>query len=585
MKNKNIIVRGAKMHNLKNINVQIPRDKLTVITGVSGSGKSTLAFDTIYAEGQRRYVESLSTYARQFLKMTEKPEVESIEGLSPAISIDQKTASRNPRSTVGTVTEVYDYLRLLYAKVGTPTCYLCGTKIKKQTSSEIIDFITNLEQKKRIMLLAPVCKNKTGEHLKIIDNIKKDGFIRFRANKELFTINDKEKLDLDTEYSIEIVVDRLVIKDYSPKITTLSDGTKIEEANPERTRMADSVELALKHGHGNIIIVDYDTQEEFLFSETYSCVNHPEISIPEIEPRSFSFNSPHGACSKCHGLGSMLVVQEDRIIPNKNLTIAEGAIHPWASHKWNMNLLEAVAEKYKIDLNKKYQDLTEKEKKIILEGTGDEVFETTFTSKKIQGEFKTKYEGVIKNIERRFLETDSEPAKKQLEKYMKTQICPACNGEKLKKEILGVKILEKNIVEITKFSVSDFLEFFKNIEKDFSEVQQKIAKPILEEIRNRLKFLINVGLPYLTLNRAANTLSGGEAQRIRLATQIGSALLGVLYVLDEPSIGLHQKDNDRLITTMKHLKERYFFIPMIIGLQRTRVNIPFIEIYLQDLFE
>lgn len=553
--NNKIVVRGAKMHNLKNITVEIPREKLVVITGVSGSGKSTLAFDTIYAEGQRRYVESLSTYARQFLQMTEKPDVESIDGLSPAISIDQKSSSRNPRSTVGTVTEIYDYLRLLYAKIGRPHCPVCNKEISRKSGSEIVNSIAALSEGKKIMLLAPIIREQVGEHTKIFDRVKQEGFVRVRVDGEMRTLNEEIKLSPEDKHSIEIVVDRLVVKNYAPIQTKLSNGNVIEEPNPDRTRLADSIELALKHGEGSMILVDYDTNEEESFSERYSCPDHPSILMPEIEPRSFSFNSPHGACPECHGLGTKQVVQEDLIIPNKKLTLAEGAIHPWASHTWHLNILKAVAEKYGFSLDTKVKDLAKKHMDVILYGAGDDLFETEFEGKKFHGEFRTKYEGVIPNIERRYLETDSEISKSQLEKYMQVQICPSCKGEKLRREILSVTVASKNIVELTNLSIAECREYFADFEKHLTNMEQKIAKLIIEEIRNRLKFLIDVGLPYLTLNRSASTLSGGEAQRIRLATQIGSALQGVLYVLDEPSIGLHQKDNDRLIKTMQHLRD------------------------------
>ncbi|MBT4937431.1 excinuclease ABC subunit UvrA [Candidatus Peregrinibacteria bacterium] len=555
MSQKNIVVRGAKMHNLKNIDIEIPRDKLVVVTGVSGSGKSTLAFDTIYAEGQRRYVESLSTYARQFLQMTQKPEVESIEGLSPAISIDQKSASRNPRSTVGTITEIYDYLRLFYAKLGKAHCLECGNEISKQSMAEIVESISKFPLGKKVMILAPQVTNAVGSHIKAIEKIKKEGFIRMRIDGELRTVNEEIELDAENKHSIDIVIDRIVIKDYSPKQTTLSTGVIIEESNPDRTRLADSIELALKHGDGTMRTVDFETEEEQKFSETFSCPEHPEIEIPEIEPRSFSFNSPHGACKQCHGLGNKLVVQEDLVMPNSKLTIEEGGIHPLASYTWHINILKEVGKKFGFTLQTKVKDLTKKQKEIILNGTGDDLYEAHFESKKLHGEFKTRHEGVVPNLERRYLETDSESSKKQIEKYMEIQLCPRCKGRKLRAEVLGITINKKNIVELTELSIKDFHTFFNELEDIFGSSEQKIARPILEQIRNRIKFLKNVGLSYLNLNRSASTLSGGEAQRIRLATQIGSALLGVLYVLDEPSIGLHQRDNDRLIETLKSLRD------------------------------
>ena len=553
MSNK-IVVRGAKMHNLKNIDVEIPREQLVVITGVSGSGKSSLAFDTIYAEGQRRYVESLSTYARQFLQMTDKPDVESIEGLSPAISIDQKSASRNPRSTVGTVTEIYDHLRLLYSKVGHPHCSECGSKISRQSIAEIIDSVAAMGEGKRIMILSPLVRNKAGSHSKVFDSIKQEGFIRVRVNGEIMTLNQSIELDPLEKHSIEIVVDRIVIKDYSPKKVELKNGGVIEEPNPDRVRLADSIEIALNHGEGSVMIQDYDTEEVKSYSERYSCPDHPELVVPEIEPRSFSFNSPHGACPECHGLGSKLIVQEEMVVPNEDLTLDEGALHPWASHTWYTNILTAVGEKYGFTMGTKFKDLSARQKNIVLYGAGDEQFEAEFEGKKVHGEIKTKYEGVIPNLERRHLETDSEHSKKQLEKYMKSEVCPDCDGRKLRKEILSVTIGGKNIVALTEMSIEQLQDYFTGFEDNLTEMELKIAHQLVDEVRARLGFLTNVGLPYLTLNRAANTLSGGEAQRIRLATQIGSALQGVLYVLDEPSIGLHQKDNDRLIDTMNHLR-------------------------------
>lgn len=542
------------MHNLKNINVEIPRDKLVVITGVSGSGKSSLAFDTIYAEGQRRYVESLSAYARQFLQMTEKPDVESVDGLSPAISIDQKSSSRNPRSTVGTVTEIYDYLRLLYAKIGKPHCPVCNAEISKQTVTAIVDHVASMEIGKRIMLLAPVVRQKRGSHTKELTSIKNEGFIRVRINGELKTLNEEISLNPDEKHTIEIVVDRMVIKDYSPKKVELTGSQFIEEINPDKTRLADSIELTLKHGDGFINIVDFDSGEETQMSERYSCPSHPEVQMPSIEPRSFSFNSPHGACPECHGLGNRLVVQKDLIFTNSDLTIEEGAILPWASSNWHMGVLKEVAKKYKFKLSNKISDLSKKQLDIILYGTGDDEFFVEFNSKKMQGNFKASFEGVINNLERRYLECESENTKKQIEKYMKLEICPSCNGNKLRKEVLGITINKKSIIDITKMSIDDAYKFFSTASEVLSDSEKKIARMIFDEVTSRLSFLIHVGVSYLSLNRTASTLSGGEAQRIRLATQIGSALQGVLYVLDEPSIGLHQKDNSKLIETMEHLR-------------------------------
>lgn len=564
------------MHNLKNIDVEIPRDKLTVITGLSGSGKSTLAFDTIYAEGQRRYVESLSTYARQFLGVMDKPDVESIEGLSPAISIDQKTAPRNPRSTVGTVTEIYDYLRLLFAKIGRPHCPQCGEVVTKQSVSQIVDKIADLPENKRIMLLAPMVKDRKGEHLKVIEKIKKDGFVRMRIDGQIISIAEEIKLDPNQKHTIEIVVDRLIVKNLKKKIVTLNSGQEIEEPNPDRSRLADSVEITLKYGEGVMALLDADTNAEEVFSEHFACIKCG-ISIPEIEPRSFSFNSPHGACPECHGLGSKLVVLPELVISNPKLTLEEGAILPWATTtsrmNWHMKMLEAVGKKYGFAMNTKWQDLSEEQKKSVLYGTGEEKYDLSMHTEKFSGNFEAKYEGVIANLERRYLETESDFGRKQIEKFMEVQICPACHGQRLRAEILAVKIGEKNIMDVTTLSIENAREYFLSMmsEKDRTEeenqivkncaqvpltvTEYKIGKSILKEIANRLSFLENVGLSYLTLNRSAVTLSGGEAQRIRLATQIGSALQGVLYVLDEPSIGLHQKDNARLIETMIHLRD------------------------------
>ena len=552
---KNIVVRGAKMHNLKNITVEIPRDKLVVVTGVSGSGKSTLAFDTIYAEGQRRYVESLSAYARQFLNLTEKPDVESIDGLSPAISIDQKSTSKNPRSTVGTVTEIYDHLRLLFAKVGHPHCPSCGTQIQRQSMAEIIEKISELEDGKRILILAPVVRDINGSHDQIISQVKAEGFVRVRVNGEIRTLNESIILDPAVKHSIEIVVDRLVKKDYSPKYKELSDGTRIDQPNPDRTRLADSLEIALKQANGFISVMDNDTGEMMKFSERYSCPSHPNLEMPEIEPRSFSFNSPHGACPDCHGMGKKRIAQEDLIIPNKDLSLEEGALHPWADSKFHMGLLKAVASKYEIPMNTPVKKLKRKHIDMFLWGTGNEEFSTEMASGKVQGTFTTKFEGAIPHVERKYLETDSEHTKKHLERYMKSAVCPECNGEKLRKEVLGVTVGGKNIIQMTHLSIDECYTFFKKLSLELSDSENMIVRVLIEEVESRLHFLIDVGLPYLSLDRGANTLSGGEAQRIRLATQIGSALQGVLYVLDEPSIGLHQRDNAKLIETMKGLRD------------------------------
>ncbi len=541
-----IIVKGARMHNLKNIDVEIPRDKLTVVTGLSGSGKSTLAFDTIYAEGQRRYVESLSTYARQFLGVMDKPDVESIEGLSPAISIDQKTAPRNPRSTVGTVTEIYDHLRLFFARVGTPHCPKCHKPIVRQTPSQIVDHILAMEEGRRIILLAPLVNGKKGEHEAILEKIQKEGFVRVRVDGVVYPITELPKLDKNKVHNIEAVVDRLVVK-------------KLEAENNERTRMADSIEITLKHGEGVMMILDNETGEVQKFSENFSCEDHPEVCLTEIEPRNFSFNSPHGACEECHGLGTKLEIDPELVLPNRTLSLSEGAILPWSqtsSHMtWYGNILEEVSKKYRFSLDVPVEKLTEKELNLVLYGTGEDRYKVKVASGDglSKGEFQTKFEGVIPNLERRFLETDSDYIRNKIEQFMRILLCPKCDGKRLKPEILSIKIQGKSIADITALSIAEAQEFFQKLK--LSTMQSTIADPIIKEINSRLSFLHHVGVTYLTLDRAANTLSGGEAQRIRLATQIGSHLVGVLYVLDEPSIGLHQNDNEKLIQTLITLRD------------------------------
>ncbi len=559
MGSENILIKGARIHNLKNIDVEIPREKLVVITGLSGSGKSSLAFDTIYAEGQRRYVESLSTYARQFLQLMEKPDVDSIDGLSPAISIDQKTAPRNPRSTVGTVTEIFDFLRLLFAKVGIPHCPNCGDKIDRQSTSQIVESIAEMPGGKRILLLAPVVRDKRGRHEKVFEQIKKDGFVRVRVDGEVMSVLNIPELDENKKHSIEIVIDRLVVKDFEQKYKKLSSGEKIELPNPDRSRLADSVEVALKEGRGLMMVIDHDTGKVDTYSELFAC-NKCNINIPEISPRTFSFNSPHGACQTCHGLGTKLEIDSELVLPNKSLTLAEGAINPWSattSHlTWYNRILEAVGKAYKFSMNVPVKELTDEQIEIILYGTGDRKYRVKVGGKHegaYSGEYNTIFEGVIPNLERRYRETDSGYIRKKIEHYMRILECPECKGNRLRPEALSVLVNDKSITEVTKFSVKDALDFFQNI--DLSEMQKEIAKQILKEIINRLNFLENVGLNYLTLDRSANTLSGGEAQRIRLATQIGSRLSGVLYVLDEPSIGLHQNDNDKLIKTLVSLRD------------------------------
>ena len=560
---KKIIIKGARVHNLKNIDVEIPRDKMVVITGPSGSGKSSLAFDTIYAEGQRRYVESLSTYARQFLQLMEKPDVDSIDGLSPAISIDQKTAGRNPRSTVGTVTEVYDYLRLLFAKVGRPHCYKCGKPISKQSVSQIVDLIADMPKGKRIMVLAPMVQDRKGEHQKVFEKIKKEGFVRLRVDGHIYSINEKIGLDPNKKHTIEIVVDRLVVQNLKKKMVKLKSGQEIEEKNEDRTRLADSVETALKFGEGVVKIIDPDKKEENVFSENFAC-DTCGISVPEIQPRSFSFNAPHGACPDCHGLGSKLKINPDLVMPNPRLTIAEGAILPWSTSSmrlnWYTQLLREVGKKHGFDIHTPVGKLTKDQIDLIFYGTSKEKYRTQYTGQNSSYECDTTYEGVIPNLERRYHETDSDYIRKNIERFMEELTCETCGGKRLRPEILAITISDKSIFDVTEMSIEDVQEFFTKMlpeskEKLLTKSEYAIARLIIQEVINRMKFLQNVGLSYLTLSRTANTLSGGEAQRIRLATQIGSSLQGVLYVLDEPTIGLHQRDNARLIKTLKNLRD------------------------------
>src|SRR3989338_3209098 len=560
-----IRVKGARMHNLKNVNVSIPRNKLTVITGLSGSGKSSLAFDTIFAEGQRRYVESLSAYARQFIAQMEKPDVDSIEGLSPAISIDQKTATHNPRSTVGTVTEIYDYMRLLWAKVGRVHCSECGKELTRQSASQIVQTIAEMKDGSKILLLAPLVNGRKGEHTKILDSIKREGFVRMRIDGQIMTVDEEIKLDPKKAHTIEIVVDRLVIRDLEPKTEKLKDGTEVEKPNPNRTRLADSIELALKKGSGMLVVVDVTEEgkeKERRFCESFVCPDHPDLDIPQIEPRSFSFNSPHGACEACHGLGTILRIDEVRIIPNPTLTIAEGAIHPWATSAgrmgFMMQILDAAAKHFGFKLTTPWTDMSDAHKKIILQGS-PEPLDVHYLSDKFEGKYQTTFEGVLPNLQRRYSDTDSAYTRSQIEEYMETLPCADCGGDRLRREVLGIAIGVKNIVQATKLPIDQAKGFFESLVPHGEKNEQRktnnekpaqklsshdyaIAKKILVEIINRLSFLENVGLSYLTLERSAATLSGGEAQRIRLATQIGSALEGVLYVLYEPRIGLHQRD-------------------------------------------
>ncbi|WP_243388246.1 excinuclease ABC subunit UvrA [Bacillus kexueae] len=533
---ENIVVKGARAHNLKNVDVTIPRDKLVVLTGLSGSGKSSLAFDTIYAEGQRRYVESLSAYARQFLGQMDKPDVDAIEGLSPAISIDQKTTSRNPRSTVGTVTEIYDYLRLLYARVGRPTCPNHGIEITSQTIEQMVDRIMEYPERTKIQILSPVVSGRKGTHVKTFEEIKKQGYVRVRVDGEMQELSEDIELEKNKKHSIEVVVDRIVVK----------DGIE--------TRLADSLETALQLGEGRVII-DVIGEEELLFSEHHACPICG-FSIGELEPRMFSFNSPYGACPDCDGLGTKLEVDLDLVIPNKGLTLRQHALAPWepSSSQYYPQLLESVCNHYGIDMDVPVEDLPKHLLDKVLFGSGGE--KIYFRYENDMGhvrENEIEFEGVVRNVERRYRETTSDYIREQMEKYMAQQACPTCKGHRLKKESLAVLVDERHIGEVTALSIHDAFDFFEGL--SLTEKEMKIAHLILKEIKERLSFLVNVGLDYLNLSRSAGTLSGGEAQRIRLATQIGSRLTGVLYILDEPSIGLHQRDNDRLIQTLQNMRD------------------------------
>lgn len=529
-----ISVKGAREHNLKDIDVVIPRDKLVVITGLSGSGKSSLAFDTIYAEGQRRYVESLSSYARQFLGMMEKPDVDQIDGLSPAISIDQKSTSRNPRSTVATVTEIYDYMRLLFARIGTPHCPICGKTVARTTAQHVIDSIASLSNGKKLILLAPVVNDKKGEFMHIPEQYTKLGFARARIDGVIFALDEFPDLDKQKKHTIEIVVDRLV------------------NSEENISRLSQSVEQAFSIADDKLLLVDADDASEQLYSLKYACVDHPDIQIPELEPRTFSFNSPHGACPVCTGLGNRLEVDPDLLL-NRNLTIAEGAIRPWnrfAIDAWYMKKVAAVAEENGFSVHIPVKELTPEQLDILLYGTGARKFDIELTRGR---SYETTYEGIIPNLERRHKDTESEFMRRDIEKFMVERPCHACKGRRLKPEVLAITIKEKSIIEVCEMNIDVALDYVDTL--DLSGADAQIASMILKEIKNRLGFLVDVGLNYLSLSRSANTLSGGEAQRIRLATQIGSGLMGVLYVLDEPSIGLHQRDNDRLIKTLKHMRD------------------------------
>lgn len=531
-----IVVKGARAHNLKNIDVEIPRDKLVVLTGLSGSGKSSLAFDTIYAEGQRRYVESLSAYARQFLGQMDKPDVDAIEGLSPAISIDQKTTSKNPRSTVGTVTEIYDYLRLLYARVGTPICPKHGIEITSQTIEHMVDRVLEYPERTKLQILAPLVQGRKGTHVKVLEDIKKQGYVRVRIDGEMRELDDNIELDKNKKHTIEVVIDRIVLK----------EGVA--------TRLADSLEAALKLGEGRVL-VDIIGEEELLFSEHHACPICG-FSIDELEPRMFSFNSPFGACPSCDGIGFKLEVDEELVIPNWELSLMEHAIAPWepSSSQYYPQMLKAVCDHFGIDMHIPVKDIPKEQIDKVLYGSGKEKVYFRYENEFGQiRETNTPFEGVIPNLERRYRETSSDYVREMIEKYMAQQQCPSCKGNRLKPESLSVFIGNHHIGIVSDFSIEEAHHFFNTL--TLTEKQQKIAHMILQEILERLGFLMNVGLDYLTLSRAAGTLSGGEAQRIRLATQIGSRLTGVLYILDEPSIGLHQRDNDRLIGTLQSMRD------------------------------
>ncbi len=538
-----IIIRGAKEHNLKNIDLEIPRDRLVVLTGLSGSGKSSLAFDTLYAEGQRRYVESLSSYARQFLGQMEKPDVDSIDGLSPAISIDQKTTSKNPRSTVGTVTEIYDYLRLLYAHVGVPHCPICGREIVKQTVDQIVDRILENGEGDKILIMSPIIRAKKGEHVKLLEKARKDGYVRVRIDGEVYDLSEEIKLEKTKKHTIETVIDRLVLKDGVAK------------------RLTDSVETALRLS-GGIVTISIVGGQEYTFSENYACPDH-DISMPELAPRMFSFNSPFGACPTCTGLGIFMKINPLLLVPDESKSLAEGCIRAsgWGTTGWGVKeegtialmYYKGLAEHYGFDINTPYRDLSPEVKDIIMYGTNGKKIDFVRNSVWGKGKFSATFEGVVNNLERRYKETTSEFSRNEIESLMTECPCPECKGARLKKDIMSVTVGGLNIKELCDLQIVDCLKFFNELK--LSTRDQSIAEPIVKEVKSRLSFLVSVGLDYLTLFRASGTLSGGESQRIRLATQIGSSLMGVLYILDEPSIGLHQRDNEKLLKTLQQLRD------------------------------
>jgi excinuclease ABC subunit A len=536
---KYIKIRGANENNLKDLSVDIPRDRFVVLTGLSGSGKSSLAFDTIYAEGQRRYMESLSSYARQFLGQMEKPNVESIEGLPPAISIDQKSTNRNPRSTVGTVTEIYDYFRLLYARIGVPHCPECGKEIKKQTVDQMVDEIMSLPAGTKIQLLAPVVRGRKGEHVKLFEQAKRSGYVRARVDGNLYELTEEIKLEKNNKHNIEIIVDRLVVKEGIEK------------------RLTDSIENVLKLAEG-LLYVDVIDSEQLTFSQNFACPDCG-ISIDEIEPRIFSFNNPFGACPECHGLGNKMEFDEELLVPDQDKSLIDGAVAApgWQSvvdpGSYTRCILEALAKEYNFDLNTPYEMLSDEAKHIFMHGTDGKTVKVHYRGQRGVGIYDVAFEGLIRNVERRYRETGSEGVKQEYETFMRTTPCNVCKGRRLKKEALAVTVGDKNISEVTDYSIRELVDFMHNL--NLTSMQLKIGELILKEIRSRLKFLMDVGLDYLTLSRATGTLSGGEAQRIRLATQIGSGLVGVAYILDEPSIGLHQRDNDKLLQTLINLRD------------------------------
>ena len=539
--NENLVIRGAREHNLQNVSLTVPRDKLVVFTGLSGSGKSSLAFDTIYAEGQRRYVESLSSYARQFLGQMEKPDVDAIEGLSPAISIDQKTTSRNPRSTVGTVTEIHDYLRLLYARIGIPHCPKCGKEIKQQTIDQMVDAITAYPEGTRLQVLSPVVRARKGEHAKVLEDARKSGFVRVRVDGELYELDDTPALDKKKKHTIELVIDRLIVR----------PGKEL------RQRLADSLETACARS-GGLVIIDLFDKGELLFSQNYACPDCG-ISIEELAPRMFSFNSPFGACPTCSGLGTLMKISPDILFPDKSLSLRQGALNAMGFNTSDdngiaMQYFTAMGKRYGFTLDTPVKDFSPEAWNAILYGTGTEKITITYESAAGRGEYSTAFEGVIPTLQRRYRETTSDAMKQAYEEYMAEEPCPDCHGQRLKPEALAVTVGGKNLAQVSELCIRDARTFFAGL--TLTEKEQMIAAQILKEINARLGFLIDVGLGYLTLSRAAASLSGGEAQRIRLATQIGSALMGVLYILDEPSIGLHQRDNDKLLATLKHLRDQ-----------------------------